>query len=123
MPKQKTPLTKEQIAALSPGSIAKHIVNKFIKKETVNWIRDMAVAKRLVQQFPNPLFWDALPEAQFDAAAQLLTPNSINWLSKRYAQFCLEFPSPLAYNLEKEKVGEDVPIENKKQILMDFLKD
>lgn len=103
----KTPLTKEQIKHLSEGSVAKHIVNKFVDKKTVNWARDCKCAKKLYKMFPNPFFWNSLPTAQFQAMPQMLTPQSIQYLEKQYRLFKLEIPDEKQYILEERKVGED----------------
>lgn len=116
-------LTDEQIKNLKPGQICKRIITKLIKKENINWSRDMACAKRLYQLIPDNLFWSKMEsDTQFDACPQLLTEASINFLKKKYALFKLEFDDKNRYNtLTVEKVGADLNLVKSKQSVMDFL--
>ena len=108
---------------LSPGSIAKLIVNKFIKKETVDWKRDITCAKKLVALMPDAKFWLSLDKAQFDAMPQLLTERSINFLQQKYKLFHLELDKSPSYNLEKEKIGENKEVKILPRTLIDFSKE
>ena len=118
----KKPLTKDEIAALKPSLICQLIVDKLVKKETVNWPRDIKIAKILVRKFPNPLFWDVFNvAAKLEAMPQLLTPYSLNYISEKYNLFLLDFKPEKAYILSNERVGEDLKLDKKSQTTMEFI--
>ena len=127
--KKKNDFTKKVVKTLDHNKLRQFIILKYVKRESINWPRDMKACEKLLAQFPEPQFWYSIEnkdfkgkELQFDAIPALLTGNSLNYLFKKYAAFKLVLSDKPTYNIEVEKFGEDIKITEKPKSLMEFLK-
>lgn len=88
-------------------ALNKLIVEKFVKKETIIWPREMKMANDLIERYPDYDFWESI---QFDFKL-----NSLAWfigegkddLFLKWNVFKLELPKEKRYIIGNEKIGED----------------
>lgn len=105
-------------------SLCQFIVGKLITACKPNWAREIKIAQKLIIDYPDPEFWNAV-ETPFplSSLAWLLTPDGKEVLLKTSRETKLELPKETQYNIQEEKVGEDKVFQpTKKKTLMDFLK-
>ena len=118
-------------------SIQQTIVEKFVRKNEVDWARDMKAATALLKIFPEHEFWEWLePHPTVSNLGFFRSKKSLTILKDRYSLFLQRkdlkeskeklkesFDSKVAtnYNQEDSKVGEDIPIVKKPRTLKEFL--
>lgn len=104
------------------GKLQKELVKKFVKQESVNWPRDMKIAKKLLTLYPDFHFWEWLNVAPAPSLAVFLTQDFLNYLADAHKKFSLDITKKVEIKLESVKIGEDVHIVHKPKTLLEFLK-
>ena len=118
-------------------SIQQTIVEKFVRKNEIDWPRDMKAATALLKIFPEHGFWEWLePHPTVSNLGFFRSKKNLTILKDRYSLFLQRkdlkeskeklkesFDSKVAasYNQEDSKVGEDIPIVKKPRTLKEFL--
>jgi len=118
-------------------SIQQTIVEKFVRKNEVDWARDMKAATALLKIFPEHGFWEWLePHPTVSNLGFFRSKKNLTILKDRYSLFLQRkdlkeskeklkesFDSKVAtsYNQEDSKVGEDIPVVKKPITLKEFL--
>ncbi len=115
--KEKPVLGRNEIAS---------IVKRLLKPDIYVPARDIPIFYKILKQYPNAKFWQ-----NYDLGFKL---NSLFWLvgedgqqklKSDFSIFSLDLPAPVCYDMESEKVGEDLVTgkETKKhKNLAEFLK-
>jgi len=113
------------------------IVEKFVKKKSINWPRDIKVALRLAEKYPEFQFWQWVePFETGDNLLHLFNEKNSKILQEKYSYFLQQqdlkksseklkesFESKLSipYNHGAEKFGEDISTTRKPKTLREFL--
>lgn len=103
--------------------LCQFIVKKYVKPTNIVWSREIKIAKKLVNTYANPAFWDWFSlDFPLNSLAYLLTNEGANRLIKASQLFSFEIPLPEKYNIGTEKVGEDAKIEKTSKTIFEFFK-
>ena len=108
----------------------RYIITKFTKEDKITWPRDISVAKKLLNLYPDIKFWENSDIISFNlnCIAWFLTDEGKETLKQKYEEYLkdkklenLDFPPQTIYNLENEKIGEDKEYTKKPKNLMELL--
>lgn len=118
-------------------SIQQTIVEKFVRKNEINWPRDMKAAIMLLKIFPEHGFWEWVePYPIVSRLGFLQNKEIMQGLRDRYSLFLqqkdlkqskeklkesFDSKAAVSYNEENSKVGEDIQIVKKPRTLKEFL--
>jgi len=118
-------------------SIQQTIIKKFVRKNEINWARDMKAATALLKIFPDHGFWEWLePYPTVSNLGFFRSEKNLTILKDRYSLFLqrkdlkqskeklkesFDSKAAISYNQEDSKVGEDIPIVKKPRTLKEFL--
>jgi hypothetical protein len=97
---------------------AQYIVQKYVPKDKINWPRDIKIAFKLYDKYPDIAFWMAVKEIEFESMVGLLTKHAKKFIQEQYNAFKFKVEAPKVYEFG-EKIGEDVKIQRKN--LKDFI--
>jgi len=101
--------------------LLKFIIKKFVKSKNIPWGYEINQAKKLVKFENNPYFWVLLKDKQLKSLDWLLTFEGKKFLFNQKRLFKIDKNSNLAYNIGKDKIGEDKNIIKKVKTLKEFL--
>lgn len=97
-------------------NLAKFIVEKYVLQDSINWPRDVKIANKLVEKYPELAFWNWLGvKFQCPSMAALLTKKSKRFLEIRYSEWNKE--------IERNKkiiIVEKAPIQIDDKIYSDY---
>lgn len=80
---------------------AQFIVGKLVKKESIDWAREIKIAQRLLTKFPDVKFWEWLNLGfQLNSLAWFISPDGTKRLKKEFGQFNLVLPEPPKYVMD-----------------------
>ena len=119
-------MSKQQTSSSekAPLQVLRCIVDRFRTAEAdpKAYGREVAIAKKLYNKYPNAEFWQEVPLYHFTlpSLAYFLKNNGKVDLNEKYQLFLAtrQAPKPV---LSAEKLGEDIIIEKKIKTLKDFL--
>ena len=120
--KSETPEGKKQILAQS-----KVLIGKFLKSETKEFGREIAVAKKLLNKWQFSVFEQLDLSFKLNSLAWFMTPNGITELRKTKNLQTLQQrldnppPKPKILPMPDIKFGQDAKITNKPKSVMDFI--
>ena len=104
------------------ATLTKYIVSKFLPDLAQSrWPHERAIAKKLVQKYPDKRFWETLPPYP--------KLYSLSWFLKFQSYYLSDHTLVYKatgeqvakdYNFQKEKIGEDFKIDKKPKNTLDF---
>tara|TARA_R110002012_G_scaffold317805_1_gene534910 strand:+ start:1191 stop:1676 length:486 start_codon:yes stop_codon:yes gene_type:complete len=119
---------RKKAAAQKPVNLNQFIINKFLKQPKTIWnnkgaaIREMGLAKKMIEIYSLEIFWRALPPAFLtETLAWYLSPAGKEYLKVEFAKFSLDLRPPPTHNIAAVKFGEDKIFRAKPKTLRDFL--
>ena len=94
------------------------------------WPKEIKLAKKLLESFPELKFWRDHAFTIFDkkpnSLTAYLTSNNVKTLSINYHNFVklknLDLDNRKCYTLEEEKIGEDKVYPKKNKSVLDFIR-
>ena len=94
------------------------------------WPKEIRLAKKLLESFPDLEFWRDCSVEIFDnkprSLSAYLTANNLRLVSNKYHNYeklkNLDFSSRKCYTLEEKKIGEDKIYPQKDKNVLDFLR-
>lgn len=108
-----------------PRTPAKRMVLEMVEDGKIIWPRDLKIAKRLLELFPNHDFWKKVKfQKKYWTMAYFLTKEGLSDIRQKLIEFNFEIPKPQAYNNEViigKKFGQDKEIIKKPKSKLDFL--
>lgn len=108
----------------SKGSFQKYLIKKYVKDGCVNWPRDMVAARRLLDIFPDFLFWESLKDKpEFSSLVCLHTEKSLSFFHRQWKIFSLQLKENKPIVLSDEKFGQDTIVQHKPKSVLDFIGD
>ena len=107
------------------------IHHALIDPATCYWPKEIRLAKKLIQQFPDLNFWRDSAHLIFKKKPRSLTAylvdSNIKLLKDKYHSYSklkdLDFQKKSCYTLEKGRIGEDKVFEKKPKSILDFIRD
>ena len=104
--------------------LAKFIVEKYVTKHEINWPRDVKMANKMVELYPEDQFWESLPvKFQSPTLACLMMPKAQEYLRRTWMEFKLVIPTPTVYDYKEPKQGDDyIAPQTLRVSLIDFSK-
>ncbi len=112
--------------------LAKFIISRWVKAESILWKRDMPMAYRLIKKYPHYQFWEELiPKYQIEQLPYLFGPKNKVHLQRKFLEFKKRATAQKQIRVDKpdkkwiigSKQGEDfVPLKKKPLTLLEYCK-
>ena len=104
----------------------KFLVSKFCKeRQFLNWGKEISIAKKLLNTYPDMEFWTKLPHRDFgNTLSFFLTEEGKGFLQTQKKVMTLSLSEPETYELSEKKLSSDAEKETKKskpKTLFEFL--
>ena len=109
-----------------------YLIEKYVKKDQINFARDTVIAKRLLKSFPEIEFWKGLEVKHLcntmAIVGCLAAREKLKSLHRRFkerlsAQVNVVTKEREIYHFETHKVGEDLPAPpHRPKSILDFLR-
>lgn len=106
----------------SKGSICKLIISKMVVKEKINWPREMKIAKKLLELYPDSSFWKKINSQQYFSLSYFLTPEGLDFLKTQEKLAALNIEATEQTKELGEKIGEDFKFTPSTKTLIQFLR-
>lgn len=123
-----SPQCRKKAAADKPLNLNQFIINKFLKNPKTIWnnkgaaIREMGLAKKMIEIYELEVFWRACPPAFLtETLAWYLSPAGKDYLKVEFSKFSLDLTPPPSHNIAAVKFGDDKTFKTKPKTLRDFL--
>jgi hypothetical protein len=123
-----SPKCRKSASTQNPVNLNQFIINKFLKHPKTIWnnkgaaIRELGLAKKMIEIYSLEIFWRALPPAfPTETLAWYLCPAGKEYLKVEFAKFSLDLAPPTTHNIAAVKFGEDKTFKRKPTTLRDFL--
>lgn len=109
--------------ALTKGKLAQIIVTKLVRKNKIVWPRDMKMAKKLIDFYPEEEFWKSFePRYQMFSLAYYLAEDGKKELENHSVKMNLtdDYKEP-NFKFEEENVESSKQINSKPKTMKEFL--
>ena len=103
-------------------NIHKFIVGKYVKEESIIWPREIKIAKKLTNAYPNQDFLQTF-ELTFslNSLAWFLTARGCEMITREYNLFNAEEKKSVEAGVSDKKVGEDKIIPKQAGGILEFV--